>query len=311
VAFTGLFAARLLLGASQAATYPVSAVAVARHVPEGGRTAASAFYLAASTLGAALAPLTLTPLMAKAGWRAVFLVSAAVGMGAAGVWYLLAPRDRVVPLGVTATDHAPSLWQQTGRLLQNPALRRLCAAYLLHSAVLYVFFFWFFRYLIEARGFTLLETGVWASLPYLLATVAAPLAGMLADRLARQVGLATARRRVAISGLTLASLLVLTGAWIPTPTLAIVALSLSAACLISCEAPFWTTAAALGREGEGAATGVLNFMGNVGGILSIWLVPLMKDAWGWFAMLAFWAAVALVAAALFASTGRDERIRST
>jgi len=311
VAFTGLFAARLLLGASQAATYPVSAVAVARHVPEGGRTAASAIYLAASTLGAALAPLTLTPLMAKAGWRAVFLVSAAVGMGAAGVWYLLAPRDRVVPLGVTATDHAPSLWQQTGRLLQNPALRRLCAAYLLHSAVLYVFFFWFFRYLIEARGFTLLETGVWASLPYLLATVAAPLAGMLADRLARQVGLATARRRVAISGLTLASLLVLTGAWIPTPTLAIVALSLSAACLISCEAPFWTTAAALGREGEGAATGVLNFMGNVGGILSIWLVPLMKDAWGWFAMLAFWAAVALVAAALFASTGRDERISST
>jgi sugar phosphate permease len=52
-------------------------------------------------------------------------------------------------------------------------------------------------------------------------------------------------------------------------------------------------------------------MGNVGGILSIWLVPLMKDAWGWFAMLAFWAAVALVAAALFASTGRDERISST
>ncbi|MFN8718267.1 MAG: hypothetical protein ACK5ZO_03425, partial [Gemmatimonas sp.] len=59
------------------------------------------------------------------------------------------------------------------------------------------------------------------------------------------------------------------------------------------------------------ATGVLNLMGNVGGILSIWLVPLMKDAWGWFAMLAFWAAVALVAAALFASTGRDDRIGTT
>ncbi|MFN8883132.1 MFS transporter [Gemmatimonas sp.] len=311
VAFAGLFAARVLLGASQAATYPVSAVAVARHVPEGGRTAASAIYLAASTLGAALAPLTLTPLMARAGWRAVFLASAAVGVAAAVTWFVLAPRDRPAPVSPAAMRGAPSLWQQTGRLLQNASLRRLCAAYLLHSAVLYVFFFWFFRYLIEARGFTLLETGVWASLPYLLATVAAPLAGMLADRLAQRVGLATARRRVAISGLTLAALLVLTGAWIPTPTLAIVALSLSAACLISCEAPFWTTAAALGREGEGAATGVLNLMGNVGGILSIWLVPLMKDAWGWFAMLAFWAAVALVAAALFASTGRDDRIGTT
>ena len=46
-------------------------------------------------------------------------------------------------------------------------------------------------------------------------------------------------------------------------------------------------------------------VGNVGGILSIWLVPLMKDAWGWFAMLAFRAAMALVAAALFASTRGD------
>ena len=310
VAFAGLFAARVVLGVSQAATFPVSAVAVARHVPEGGRTAASAIYLAASTLGAALAPLTLTPLMARAGWRAVFLASAAVGVAASVAWYLLAPRDRTSPAGASATNDAPSLWQQTGRLLRNPPLRRLCAAYLLHSAVLYVFFFWFFRYLIEARGFTLLETGVWASLPYLLATVAAPLAGVLADRLAQRLGLAAARRRVAISGLTLASILVLTGAWLPTPTLAIVALSLSAACLVSCEAPFWTTAASLGREGEGAATGVLNLMGNVGGILSIWLVPLMKDAWGWFAMLAFWAAVALVAAALFATTGRDDRIRS-
>jgi len=65
--------------------------------------------------------------------------------------------------------------------------------------------------------------------------------------------------------------------------------------------------ASLAGAAEGAATGVLNLMGNVGGILSIWLVPLMKDAWGWFGMLAFWAAAALVAAGLFATTGRDGR----
>jgi sugar phosphate permease len=227
-----------------------------------------------------------------------------VGAAAAAAWYLLAPRDRPTTATTAAPAGVPSLWQQTGRLLRHPPLRRLCAAYLLHSAVLYVFLFWFFRYLIEARGFTLLESGVWASLPYLLATVAAPLVGVLADRLARTLGLAPARRRVAITGLTLAATLVLLGAWLPTPTLAIVALSLSAACLVSCEAPFWTTAAALASEGEGAATGVLNLMGNVGGILSIWLVPLMKDAWGWFPMLAFWAAMALVAAGLLATTGR-------
>jgi MFS family permease len=122
VAFAGLFAARVLLGASQAATYPVSAVAVTRHVPEAGRTAASAIYLAASTLGAALAPLTLTPLMAKAGWRAVFLASAAVGVAAAVTWYVFAPRDRPAPASPAASHGAPTLWQQAWRLLQNAGL---------------------------------------------------------------------------------------------------------------------------------------------------------------------------------------------
>jgi cyanate permease len=49
---------------------------------------------------------------------------------------------------------------------------------------------------------------------------------------------------------------------------------------------------------------VLNLMGNLGGVVSIWLVPLMKDAWGWTAMLAFWAGVALVAAALWLAAVR-------
>lgn len=35
----------------------------------------------------------------------------------------------------------------------------------------------------------------------------------------------------------------------------------------------------------------------------------MKDAWGWFGMLAFWAAMALVAAGLFATTGRGAAAR--
>ena len=93
--------------------------------------------------------------------------------------------------------------------------------------------------------------------------------------------------------------------------MAIAALGVSVGCLSGAEAPFWTTATALGREAPGSAGGVLNLMGNLGGVLSIWLVPSMKDAWGWSAMLGFWAAVALVAALLWLAVPVDQRDPAT
>lgn len=303
VAFGALFLARVVLGASEAATYPVSAMAVAQTVPEKERVAASAIYLAAGSLGAGLAPLLLAPLMVKAGWRAVFLASAVVGVVTAVVWYLFAPRrtersgtHRYVPIEQQMRDAA--------RLLRNRPLLVLACSYVLHSAVFFVFIFWFFRYLTEARGFSVLASGVWGSVPHFMSVIIAPAVGVIADRLARRMAPDGARRRVAMICQTVAALFVLIGANLPTPTLAILALGLSTACLVSTEAPYWTTATALASDLAGSAGGILNLMGNLGGVLSIWLTPIMKDAWGWTAMLAFWAGVALVAAMLWWVVGR-------
>jgi ACS family glucarate transporter-like MFS transporter len=52
---------------------------------------------------------------------------------------------------------------------------------------------------------------------------------------------------------------------------------------------------------SGASAGLLNLMGNLGGVLSIWLVPMMSDRWGWNAMILIWASVAAVAALLWLS----------
>ncbi len=298
LAFAALFGTRVLLGISQAATYPVAAMAAAQFVPESQRVGASAIYLAAGSLGAAIAPLLLAPLMVHAGWRAVFVASAVVGLLTAAVWYLLAPRRATpatthayVPVGIQLANAA--------RVLRNGRLFILSISYFLHSAVYFVFVFWFFRYLTEARGFSVLDSGVWGSVPHFMAFAIAPLVGMLADRLARRMPPAIARRRVAMTCLTTAATFVFIGARLPTPGLAIAALGLSVACLVSCEAPYWTSTTAMAGDAAGSAGGALNLMGNLGGVMSIWLVPLMKEAWGWAAMLAFWGGVALVAAALW------------
>ena len=298
IAFAGLFGARLLLGVAQAATYPVASMAVAQYVPAGQRVGANAAYIAAATLGSALVPLTLAPLMVRTGWRAVFLASGAVGLLTATLWFALAPR-RAERAGTHRYVPVARQFRDALSLLRQRPLLLLSASYLLHSAVFFVFVFWFFRYLTEARGFSVLASGVWASVPNFMAFVLAPLVGVGADRLGRRLAPALARRRVAMTCLVLAAAFVLTGATLPAAWMAVGALGLAVGCLVGAEGPFWATATSLGRDNPGAAGGVLNLMGNLGGVLSIWLVPHMTDAWGWTPMLGFWAAVALGAAYLW------------
>lgn len=302
VAFVTLIASRIVLGIAQGPTYPVCAMAAARFIPPTGLVRASAIYLAAATLGSALAPLTLAPLMVAAGWRAVFVVSAVVGLVAAVLWYAFAPHDEpgastepALPPRRTAGAH----WGDVVRVAKHGPLMLLSTSYFLHSAVYYVFLYWFFQYLIQARGFDVLASGIGASVPNFMAVIAAPLLGSVADRLRGRVTDARARRWVGTACLTIAATFVLIGAYAPNAFAAIACLGMSVSCIVSAEAPYWTSATALERQSTGAAGGMLNLMGNLGGFLSVWLVPYMKDAWGWRPTLVVWAGVALTAAALW------------
>lgn len=79
-----------------------------------------------------------------------------------------------------------------------------------------------------------------------------------------------------------------------------------AGCSNGAERPFFTTATALGAGHPGASAGFLDLFGNLGGVLSIWLVPRMAEAWGWNGTLAFWSGVCLVAALLWLTVPVDD-----
>jgi ACS family glucarate transporter-like MFS transporter len=300
-----LWITRVLLGISQAAIFPVAAMAVMAYVPPDRRVRATSFYIATSALGAAIAPLLMAPTMERFGWRAVFLVSGVMGAATAVAWRALMPPPPARLAGPTPPD-SRAAGRELVVLLRNPRLLRLSTAYLLHSAVYFVFLFWFFRYLVDGRGFTVLASGIWASLPSIAGFVCAPLIGVAADRLGRRVGAGRARRRVAMCCLLAAAVFVAAGAVLPSAVLAIAALSVSSACINGAEAPFFMTATAIGAGNPGAAAGLLNLMGNLGGVLSIWLVPHMAAAWGWLGTLAFWSAVCAIAALLWLTVQVDD-----
>ncbi len=301
-----LIGTRVLLGISQAAVFPVAAMAVAQFVAREHQMRANALHMASASLGSAIAPILMAPIMLQLGWRAVFLVSGALGSTAAIVFFTMMPRRAIIASGARALALA-DLMRDTRRLAANSSLRRLSLAYLLHSAVFFVFVFWFFRYLTEARGFTVLASGVWASLPSAAGFISGPLIGALADRYGRRVGEGHARRRAAMACLISATIMAILGAVVPGAFFAIAALSLSSASLNGAESPFFTTATEIGARNPGAAAGLLNLMGNLGGVLSIWLVPHMSDAWGWNGTLLFWAGIAFAAALLWLTVGTNDR----
>jgi sugar phosphate permease len=300
-----LTSTRVLLGISQAAVFPVAAMAIQQYVPAADRVRATATFIATSACGAAVAPLLMAPVMERFNWRAVFAVSSAIAAVTSVAWLVLMPRGATPPVSRVRSGSG-STWPELAKLIRDSRLRRLSCAYLLHSAVYFVFLFWFFRYLTEGRGFTILASGVWASLPSVAGIVLAPLIGLATDRLGRRIGSSPARRRAAMACLLSAAAFVIAGAILPSAVLAVLALSLSSGCINGAEAPFFTTATAIGAENAGAAAGVLNFMGNLGGVLSIWLVPQMSAAWGWNATLMFWSGVCVVAAALWLTVASDE-----
>ena len=164
-AFAFLLSARALLGTAQAATYPVGSMAIAHTVPAGQRTTANAIYIGSANLATALVPLTLAPLMVAAGWRAVFFGGGVLALVLAAAWYRFAPDVR--PPGPP-----PVLRHQLRtafELLANRNIFLVSLSYLLHSAVFFVFVFWFFRYLIDERGMTILASGIWGSVPWFTA----------------------------------------------------------------------------------------------------------------------------------------------
>ncbi|HEV7503902.1 MAG TPA: MFS transporter [Thermoanaerobaculia bacterium] len=300
-----LVATRVLLGIAQAAVFPVAAMAVMIYVPVTERVRATAIYIATASLGAAAAPLLMAPTMEKLGWRAVFVLSGVIASVTALVWVMLMPPRPPHPEPNDASRAKRGVLSELRVLVRSIPLLRLSIAYLLHSAVWFVFVFWFFRYLTEGRGFTILASGFWGALPNFAAFVIAPLIGVATDRLGRRIGPAPARRRVAMACLFSAAGFVTAGAVLPSAVLAILALSLSTGCVNGAEGPFFMTATALGVENPGAAAGVLNLMGNLGGVLSIWLVPRMSAVWGWNGTLVFWSGVYLVAAFLWLTVDID------
>jgi sugar phosphate permease len=95
------------------------------------------------------------------------------------------------------------------------------------------------------------------------------------------MGFGMGRRIVAMGGLILSGVLLLIGIRLTSPLQAIAVISLSVAFLQSTEPAFWSSTIHIGGSSSGAAGGIMNTAGNLGGVVSTALVPVLVKYFGW------------------------------
>jgi ACS family glucarate transporter-like MFS transporter len=291
---------RFLLGAGEAATYPVAARAISDWLPPTERARANAIVITGSMLGSALTPPLIAWAMTNLGWRQSFYLTAVMATVVSIVWWVFI-RDREFgtrsePTRADSLRPAVVPWKA---LFTNRNILLVSLSYFVEGWVLYIFVFWLYTYLVDVRHFSILKGGVFAALPWLVASVLTPLGGVLSDRLSLRFGESLGRRAVAMSGFILSAIFLWCGATVGNPYVAIAALGLAVGFVEFTEGTFWATTSNIAGVHAGAATGIMNTMGNLGGVASTMLVPVLVKYFGWVVALGSGSVLAVLAALLW------------
>jgi MFS transporter, ACS family, glucarate transporter len=294
---------RFLLGAGEAATFPVGTRAIRNWTPPSARALGNSLMVAGSSLAAAITAPLVSWLMVQMGWRSAFYMTSLLAFGIALVWYLSVTDNPAEHQHLSASELALITRQVRNekqstsapliKLLAHRNILILSLSYICEGYVLFIFVFWLYIYLVEVREFSMLKGGMVASLPWLTALMCTPLGGLTCDRMSAKIGRIGGARAVIMLGYGLSGALLFVAAKSESRSGAVAALCVSVGFLYFAEPAFWATAAHLSGESVGAASGIMNTAGIIGGIVSTSLFPVIVKHFGWIPALGSGAAVAV------------------
>jgi len=290
---------RFLIGLGEAASYPSSNALVGRWFPSKERGLATGTIFAGLGLGTTLTPPFVAWLMVTFGWEVSFYVCGLLGLVLAAVLFLYLterPEDhsqineaelqyilsgRETPAqAASGTVRQATPWK---KILSDRNVWLLFISYMCTGYTVYLYFAWFYRYLIDARGFDMVQGSFFGALPFLLMTFSAPFGGWLSDRLSPRLGKTRARRLIVFCAKLPCLPLVYLGATAQDNTLSVIWLSLAFGLSFLGANCYWTTAIELLPAHAGTVSATMIMGINVAGMFAPVLTPLIKDQYGWTA----------------------------
>ncbi len=131
-----------------------------------------------------------------------------------------------------------------------------------------IFFTWFFPYLKTVRHLDLKTSAFFGMLPFLAMATCSPLSGWISDC------------GVAVACMGLSALFIALGTLVDDARLASIVLA-GAGALYFCQSTFWAVTADIAGPSAGTVSGVMNMLGQFGGVVAPSLTPLMAKHLGW------------------------------
>lgn len=278
-----LFGVRLVLGMGESVAYPCYSRILATSFPEAKRGFANTCIDVGTKAGPALGTLICGLLVARFGWRAMFI---AIGMGSL-IW--LIPWFR----------HAPGAQDHTVVVPPTPPMSHLLkrrAAWVTFFGLFCQNYAWYFlvtwlpSYLVEERHYSLTMMSVYGAIPFVATALSSLVAARMSDhRVAAGQPAVPVRCGFVMAGLLGCGLL-LPLALARNPLLSMVFLILAFASLGLYTSNAWALSQTMsGPALAGQWTGFQNAVGNMAGVLAPWLTGVLVKRTGQFAY-AFYAA---------------------
>ncbi|MBL8268937.1 MFS transporter, partial [Steroidobacter sp.] len=304
-----LMVVRFGMGILQAPMFPVSGGSLATWFPVGAWGLPNAMLSAGLAIGQALTGPLVAFLIIKFGWRESFYYLAPTAL-LVGWWWWHYGRDQpsehpaitAAELEVIAanrdqlqTNLRPHSWRE---VLRERDVVLLAGAYFCMNYVFIIFVQWLFTYLVEARHFSILESGLLSFLPFTVGAVLAGVGGVVCDWACRRFGPRWGCRLAPLIGLSLVAILLIAGLYVQSPYLAVGLLSLCFGFTQFTEGSYWAASTYAAGPHTATATGLMNTGGNLPGLLAP-LFGFMIDRFGWETTISSGSLFAILGAVLW------------
>ena len=300
-----LIAARIALGAGEAAVFPASINIVGRWVPVEHRAQAVALLTSGLSIGT-MSALPITGALVKSyGWPMPFYVFGAVGIVWAVAWFGMVGSGRAMePEAPSAPRTIP--WK---RLLTEPAVWAIFVAHFCSNWSLYVLLAWLPTYFKTTFSVSLVDAGLLSAAPWLSYFVMANVGAHFAARMIRRGRTVTFVRKLmqVVSLLGCASFLSL----LPQASSPMIGAALmcgAGGTLSLCLSGFAPNSFDIAPRYADVIWGIANTGGTIPGIVGVAITGWLVDKTGNFtAPFVLTAAVSVLGAAVYVMFGSGEK----
>jgi MFS family permease len=260
-----LLLCRMGVGAGEAAFMPVGTRVIRDHFSTAARGMAAGWYLCGLRLGFAVSPPVMAWLISTSSWRHAFLITGAASLAWVVLWsftFRQGSKNVAVPAGVEPRAAWPEL-------LRHRSVLGLVMCKFFQDYTLYLFVTWLPAYLIEERGFTLIKSGWYASLPWIAGFLFQPVAGGACDRLIRGGMSPTLARKGFIVVMQLLATVVIMAGYAESPVATVWLLVISLAFESGSSVILWTACAEIAPNDLSASIGgIMNTAGAMAGLVA-------------------------------------------